>query len=53
MDYYNLNLSEHEINIILSALNNIDYDNFDYDIIEVEDIIYLLNHKLTETDEDL
>jgi hypothetical protein len=55
MDYYKVILSEHEMNILISAIDIIvsTYEEaFDYDINELDAISALLQHKLEEPCED-
>lgn len=55
MDYYKVELSEHEINVLLSVLDTVVSAKdflYDFDEEDLENITSLLQHKLESYDED-
>ena len=59
MDYYKVELSEHEINVLLSVLDTVSSTDdylYDFDLDDLDNITSLLQHKLEsyddETDDD-
>ena len=55
MDYYKVELSEHEINVLLTVLDTVVSAKdflYEFDVEDLENITTLLQHKLEEFDDE-